>query len=103
MMDGREIAVVVLLAAAGLVVLLSAVGFLAARDTIARLHFITPVTSVAAPLTGAGYVVQLGPGLASGLAVLLIALLVVSGPALGASIARVRAAQDGLLAEGQEQ
>jgi multisubunit Na+/H+ antiporter MnhG subunit len=102
-MGGREIAVVVLLAAAGLVVLLSAVGFLAARDTIPRLHFITPVTSVAAPLTGAAYVVQLGPGLASGLAVLLIALLVVSGPALGASIARVRAAQDGLLAEGQEQ
>jgi multisubunit Na+/H+ antiporter MnhG subunit len=96
-MGGREIAVVVLLGVAGLVVVLSAVGFLAAGDTLPRLHFVTPVTSVAGPLTGAAYVVQLGPGLAAGLAVLVVALLAVTGPVLGSAVARVGAAEEGLL------
>jgi|tagenome__1003787_1003787.scaffolds.fasta_scaffold20923142_5 multisubunit Na+/H+ antiporter MnhG subunit len=96
-MSGREIAVVVLLGLAALVVALSAVGFVAARDALARLHFVTPVTSVAAPLTGAAYAVQQGPGLAAGLGLLTVVLLAVTGPVLGSAVARVSAAEDGLL------
>jgi multicomponent Na+:H+ antiporter subunit G len=102
-MGAREIAVVVLLGLAGLVVALSAVGFLAARDTLPRLHFVSPVTSVAGPLTAAAYVVQLGPGLASGLVVALVAVLALTGPVLGTAIARVSAAQEGLLPGREEQ
>ena len=57
-MGARQIVVVALLAAAGLVVVLAAVGLLAAGDQLPRLHFVTPVTSVAAPLTGAAYAVH---------------------------------------------
>jgi multicomponent Na+:H+ antiporter subunit G len=96
-MDGRQIAVVVLLGLAALVVVLSGIGFLTARDTLPRLHFITPVTSVAGPLTGAAYVVRLGPGLAGGLVVAIVALLAVTGPVLGSAVGRVSAAEDGLL------
>ena len=102
-MGGREIAVVALLGLAGLVVVLASAGFLAARDTLPRLHFVTPVTSGAGPLTGAAYVVQLGPGLASGLVVLTVALLAVTGPALGVAVARVSAAEEGLLPEAERQ
>ena len=96
-MDARQIAVVVLLAAAGLVVVLSALGLLVAGDQLPRLHFVTPVTSVAAPLTGIAYVVQLGPGLASGLVVATVAVLATTGPVLGAAVARVAADEEGLL------
>jgi multicomponent Na+:H+ antiporter subunit G len=98
-MDGRQTIVVVLLAAAGLVVVLSAVGLLAAGDRLPRLHFVTPVTSIAAPLTGAAYAVQLGWGIAAGLAVTIVLLLAVTGPVLGASIARVVAGDLGILPE----
>ena len=101
-MGGRELAVVVLLGLAGLVVALSGVGFLAACDALPRLHFVTPVTSVAAPLTGAAYAVQLGPGLAAGLGVAVVVLLAVTGPVLGSAVARVSAAEDGLLPEPEE-
>jgi multisubunit Na+/H+ antiporter MnhG subunit len=96
-MDVRHIVVVVLLAAAGLVVALSAVGLVAAGDQLPRLHFVTPVTSVAAPLTGAAYVVQLGFGLASGLVLAIVLLLAVTGPVLGAAVARQAAGEKGLL------
>ena len=102
-MGAREVTVVVLLSLAGLVAVLSSVGFLAARGTLPRLHFVTPVTSLAAPLTGAAYVVQLGPGLASGLVVLTVLLLAVTGPVLGAAVARVAAAEEDLLPDGEQQ
>jgi multisubunit Na+/H+ antiporter MnhG subunit len=102
-MGGREIAVVVLLGLAGLVVVLCGVGLLAARDALPRLHFITPVTSVAGPLTAAAYVVQLGPGLAGGLVVALVLALALTGPVLGTAIARVSAGEQGLLPDREGQ
>ena len=71
-MDARQIVVVVLLAAAGLVVVLAAVGLLASGDQLPRLHFVTPVTSVAGPLTAAAYAIQLGWGLAAALVVAIV-------------------------------
>jgi multisubunit Na+/H+ antiporter MnhG subunit len=96
-MDARQAVVVVLLAAAGLVVVLAAVGLLAAGDQLPRLHFVTPVTSVAGPLTGAAYAVQLGWGLSSGLVVAIVLVLAATGPVLGAAVARVAADEEGLL------
>jgi multisubunit Na+/H+ antiporter MnhG subunit len=103
-MSTREVVVAVLLAAAALVVALSALGLLAAPDMLPRLHFVTPVTSVAAPLTGVAYLVQQGPGLAAGLVLLIVGLLAVSGPVLGAAMGRVAALEDDLLptSAGQE-
>lgn len=96
-MGTRETVVAVLLAAAGVVVVLSGLGLLAARDQLPRLHFVTPVTSAAAPLTGAAYVVQLGPGLASGLVVAIVLALAATGPVLGAAIGRAAAGEEGIL------
>jgi multisubunit Na+/H+ antiporter MnhG subunit len=102
-MDVGSIATVVLLGIAALVVVLSAVGVLAARDTLPRMHFISPVTSVAAPLTAVAYVVDQGVGLAGGLVVAIAVLLAVTGPPLGAAIARLSAAEHGLVPSERSQ
>jgi multicomponent Na+:H+ antiporter subunit G len=73
------------------------VGLLAARDTLPRLHFTTPVTSIAAPLTGAAYVVDQGWGLAAALVVLIVVLLVLTGPPLASAIGRASAQDEDLL------
>jgi multisubunit Na+/H+ antiporter MnhG subunit len=102
-MELRSIVLVVLLGLAALVVGLSAVGVLAARDTLPRMHFISPVTSVAAPLTAAAYVVDQGFGLAGALAFAIAVLLAVTGPPLGAAIARLSAEQQGLVSSERPQ
>ena len=68
---------------------LSALGLLAARAPVARLHFLTPVTSIAGPLVGLAWVVGQGVGLTGGLVLLTVGLLAVTGAPLGAAIARV--------------
>jgi multicomponent Na+:H+ antiporter subunit G len=99
----HELLAVVLLGLAALVVVLSAVGLIAARSALSRLHFVTPVTSVAAPLVGIAYVVDQGIGLAAGLVLATVAVLVLTGPPLGAAIGRLAAAELDLLpAEGPE-
>jgi multicomponent Na+:H+ antiporter subunit G len=102
-MSPHEVVELVLLALAALVVVLSAVGLVAARSALSRLHFVTPVTSVAAPLVGIAYVVDQGMGLAAGLVLATVAVLVLTGPPLGAAIGRLAAAELDLLpAEGPE-
>lgn len=86
-----------LLALAGLVVVLSALGLVAAPSALARLHFVTPVTSVAGPLVGVAVAVDQGLGLSSGLVLLVVALLAVTGPVLGAAVGRLAAAEALLL------
>jgi multicomponent Na+:H+ antiporter subunit G len=96
-MSAHEIAVWTLLGVAALVVTLSGVGLLGARDSIPRLHFITPVTSVAAPLTGVAYAVDQGWGISAGLVLLIVGLVAVTGPGLGAAIGRAAAVNEGKL------
>jgi multicomponent Na+:H+ antiporter subunit G len=96
-MSAREIAVWALLALAALVVVLSGVGLLAARDSIPRLHFVTPVTSVATPLTGVAYAVDQGWGISAGLVLLIVGFVALTGPGLGAAIGRAAAADEGKL------
>jgi multicomponent Na+:H+ antiporter subunit G len=91
--SAREIAVAVLLGLAGLVVVLAALGLVAAPGALARLHFVTPVTSVAGPLVGVAAAVDQGLGLTSGLVLLTVALLAATGPVLGAAVGRLAAAE----------
>jgi multicomponent Na+:H+ antiporter subunit G len=93
----REIVVWALLGLAALVVVLSSVGLLAGRDTVPRLHFATPVSSLAAPLTGAAYVVDQGWGLGAALVILVVVLLAVIGPPLASAIGRASAEDEGLM------
>jgi multicomponent Na+:H+ antiporter subunit G len=93
----HEVVVLVLLVLAALIVILSAVGLVAAPSTLPRLHFIAPVTSLAAPLVGVAYAVDQGIGLAAGLVLLVVALLALTGPPLGAAIGRLAAAELDLL------
>ena len=92
-MSAREWVVLALLGLATVVVALSAVGMVAAPSPLSRLHFIAPVTSVAAPLVGLAYVVDQGIGLAAGLVLLTVGLLALTGPPLGAAIGRLAAAE----------
>src|SRR5690242_3030041 len=96
-MAPHTIVTLVLLALAALTVVLSAAGLLLTADPIARLHFLTPVTSIAAPLVGAAYVVDEGMGLSAGLALLVVGLLVLSGPPLGTAIGRATAEEQELV------
>lgn len=102
-MTARAVAVDVLLAAGLLVVVLSVVGAVVLRTTYAKLHYLTPVTTVAAPLLGASLVVDTGWGITAGLDILIVGLLMVGGPVLEVSIGRVEAQQDGtIVGEGPQ-
>ena len=96
-MSMQQLAVCVLLGLAALVVALSGLGILGARDSIPRLHFVTPVTSIAAPLTGVAYAVDQGWGISAGLVLLIVALVALTGPPLGAAIGRAAASNEGKL------
>ena len=83
--------------AAGVVVaVLSVIGALAAgRDDYLRLHYVTPITSLAGPLVGVGLAIENGWGLTSGQILLVVGLLAVSGPVAGAATGRLFAQSDG--------
>jgi multicomponent Na+:H+ antiporter subunit G len=93
----HEVVVLVLLALAALVVALAALGLVAAPSVLPRLHFIAPITSVAAPLVGVAYLVDQGIGLAAGLVLAIVGLMALTGPPLGAAIGRLAAAELDLL------
>jgi multicomponent Na+:H+ antiporter subunit G len=83
--------------AAGVVVaVLSALGALAAgHDHYLRLHYVTPITSLAGPLVGVGLTIENGWGLTSGQILFVVGLLAVSGPVAGAATGRLFAQSDG--------
>ncbi|HTW20629.1 MAG TPA: monovalent cation/H(+) antiporter subunit G [Mycobacteriales bacterium] len=93
----RDVISDALLAAALLVILLSGVGALTMRTTFGKLHYLTPVTSVAGPLFAAAIVVHTGWGITAGLQLLIVALLGVTGPILQMATGRVEAQQRGIL------
>ena len=86
------------------VMVASALGALVTRrDDLDRLHFVTPITSLGAPLAGAGVCVQEGWGLSSAQVIVIVIILFVSGPVLGAATGRLIAQQRGRIdAEGPE-
>ena len=96
-MAAHTIVALVLLGLAALTVVLSAAGLLRTPDPLARLHFLTPVTSIAGPLVGVAYMVDEGIGLSAGLVLLVVGLLVLSGPTLGTAIAQATAEEQELI------
>lgn len=77
----------------------SAAGAALSGEALTRVHFLTPVTSLGAPLVGAGVCVAEGWGLTSGEIILVLFVLFISGPVLSAATGRLIAQQDGLLSE----
>lgn len=77
-----------------LVVVVAAWGALLPATTRGRLHFLTPVTSLGAPLTGIGLAVGTGWHLSTATILLIVAVLALTGPALGAATGRMSAERD---------
>jgi multicomponent Na+:H+ antiporter subunit G len=63
----------------------------AVRD---RMHFLTPVTSVAGPLVGAALAIQNGWGTTAGQIVLIVVLLAITGPVLESATGRLASRPD---------
>jgi multicomponent Na+:H+ antiporter subunit G len=95
----KQLLVEVLASLATFIIVLSAAGALIVRTPMARLHFLSPVTSLAGPLLGIALVLQQGWGIASGLVVLTIGLLAVSSPVLESATARLIGLEQGVLPE----
>lgn len=78
------------------VAIASAVGALAVgTDSYNRLHFVTPITSVAGPLVAVGLCIQSGWGITAGTIILIVGLLFVGGPVTSAATGRMMAQADG--------
>lgn len=77
----------------------SVVGAVLAGEALTRVHFLTPITSLGAPVAGAGVCVAEGWGITSGEIVLILFVLFISGPVLSAATGRLIAQQNGLLSE----
>jgi multicomponent Na+:H+ antiporter subunit G len=76
----------------GVGVLLTVLASLAAvlvRTVVDRLHFLTVITSVAAPLVGLALAIQNGLGFTTGQILLIVVLLAVTGPVLSAATGRL--------------
>lgn len=82
---------------AGTVVAVAAAlrAIVAGRDHYLRLHYVSPVTSLAGPLIGIGLSIENGWGLTTGEILLIVALLFVSGPIEASATGRLFAQSDG--------
>jgi len=66
------------------------------RGVLVRLHYLSPVTTIGAPLIGLSLLVARGWGLATALILLTVFLISFSGPAIAAATARVIAQREGI-------
>lgn len=83
------------------IIVAASLGALAVRnDELTRVHFLTPVTSLGAPLVGAGICVAEGWGITDGQIIVILVLLFVTGPVLGAATGRLIAQHDHLIDVG---
>jgi multicomponent Na+:H+ antiporter subunit G len=78
-----------LLGAGVLVTVASATAALLVRSLYDRLHFLTPVTSLAGPLVGAALAIENGWGTTTGQILFVVLLLALTGPVLGAATGRL--------------
>lgn len=96
-MSPAHVAAAVLLWAGVTVVVASSLGMLVFRDTLQRLHYLTPVTSLGVPLIGLALAVENGWGLTTAQLLFITFLVVVTGPVLGSATARLVGEQRGLV------
>jgi len=69
------------------------------RGVFVRLHFLSPVTSLGAPLIGIALGLENGWGLTTGLILLTVFVLAVSGPVVEVATARVMAQREAIVVE----
>lgn len=79
------------------VVVAAAIAAVWVREEYVRLHFLTPVTSLGAPLVGVGLGLVNGWTLTSATILGITLLLAITGPVLGSAIGRVTAQLDGVV------
>jgi monovalent cation/proton antiporter MnhG/PhaG subunit len=79
------------------VVALSCLGALTLRQVYNRLHYLTPMTSIGAPLIGLALAIGNGWGLAMAEDLFIVFLLALTGPVLEAATGRAAAQREGLL------
>ena len=91
--------VLALLCAGTALVVLSSVRAVLARGVYNRLHFLSPVTSLAGPLIGLALAVNSGWNLETALILVTVVLLAVTGPLLEAATGRLAAQRDDLVAK----
>jgi multicomponent Na+:H+ antiporter subunit G len=84
-----EVVAAVSAGAGVLVVVGSALRALVTRDALARLHLVTPVTSVGGPLLGLGLAITNGWTLATAQILFTVFLLALTGPVLGSATGRL--------------
>jgi multicomponent Na+:H+ antiporter subunit G len=89
---------VALFAAGIAIVLLSGVAALRFRRVYDRLHYLTPGTTLGAPLVGLALGLEQGWSLATGEILFTCFLLVVTGSMMAAATGRVAAQREGLVA-----
>lgn len=79
------------------VAIASAVAAVVTSDSYDRLHFVTPITSVAGPLVAIGLCIQIGWGITAGTIILVVGLLFVGGPVATAATGRLMAQADDMV------
>ena len=102
-MNATNTAAEVLLWAGIGITVLSCLGALAFRRVYLRLHYLTPMTSIGAPLVGLALAVSNGWGLTMALDVFIVFLLAITGPVIEAATGLVSAQREGLVEEESPQ
>lgn len=91
----RTVLIDVLVVAALVVVVITAVGLTIGRSPLTRLHFLAPAGTLALPLLGLAAVISQGPTLGSTAIAVAVVAGALSSPVLATSIARLVAAENG--------
>jgi multicomponent Na+:H+ antiporter subunit G len=86
-----------LLAAGVFVVVTSALSMLAFKRVLDRLHLITPITSLGAPLIGLAIAIDNGWGLTTAQVLLIVFFMALAGPVLEAATGRMSAQREGVI------
>ena len=86
-----------LLAAGTALIVASCLAALRARYAFTRLHFLSPVSSLGAPLIGLAIAIQNGWGLVSVEVMFIVVVLGVTGPPLESATGRLAGQREGLV------
>jgi multicomponent Na+:H+ antiporter subunit G len=97
MTDLRNLIADMLLGLGTLITVLASLAALRSRSVFRRLHYLTVLTSLAAPLVGVAIIVADGPGLTGASALLITVLLAITGPTLSAATGRLNAQREGVI------
>jgi len=100
-MTTAHLVALVLLVAGCAVLLLSALALWRLPGPFARVHALSPATSLGAPLVALGLAVDTGPGRAAVKLLVIAALLMAAGPVTSSAIGRVLAQQHGEVDPGE--